>query len=102
MSQTHSLPLEGLQGKLSNRAYRALVRHGFTTVNEVIEAYPSRLLKVNGFGLASLREIESIFFPGIHYKPTLKRDINKKFKDSLSPQLESYIFSMQDKLPPDI
>ncbi|TDS68876.1 DNA-directed RNA polymerase subunit alpha C-terminal domain-containing protein [Comamonas sp. JUb58] len=65
----HATPLAG---KLSNRAFNALARHNITTVEEVIAAYPERLLKLAGFGLQSLREVEAVFFPGQCYLAELK------------------------------
>lgn len=65
----HATPLAG---KLSNRAFNALARHNITTVEEVMAAYPERLLKLAGFGLQSLREVEAVFFPGQCYLAELK------------------------------
>lgn len=65
----HATPLAG---KLSNRAFNALARHNITTVEAVIAAYPERLLKLAGFGLQSLREVEAVFFPGQCYLADLK------------------------------
>lgn len=78
----HATPLAG---KLSNRAFNALARHSITTVEEVKAAYPERLLKLSGFGLQSLREVEAVFFPGQRYLAELKHGQRptKRMHDSL-------------------
>lgn len=72
LTDAHAAHVTPLAGKLSNRAFNALARHNITTVEEVVAAYPERLLKLAGFGLQSLREVEAVFFPGQCYLAELK------------------------------
>ncbi|WP_460481253.1 DNA-directed RNA polymerase subunit alpha C-terminal domain-containing protein [Comamonas humi] len=69
MINTLSTPLIPLPGKLSKRTYNSLARNGFITVQQVIKAYPHNLLRIHGFGLAALREVERAFLPGSCYIP---------------------------------
>lgn len=93
----HATPLAG---KLSNRAFNALARHSITTVEEVKAAYPERLLKLSGFGLQSLREVEAVFFPGQCYLAQLKHGQrpSKRMHDSLPGPLELAQSSQADVL----
>lgn len=93
----HATPLAG---KLSNRAFNALARHSITTVEEVKAAYPERLLKLSGFGLQSLREVEAVFFPGQCYLAQLKHGQrpSKRMHDSLPGSLELAQSSQADVL----
>ncbi|MEJ5125824.1 helix-hairpin-helix domain-containing protein [Comamonas sp. MYb21] len=48
---------------------RRLARNGILTEDQLRAAYPEKLMKINSFGLGSLREVERIFFPGHRYDP---------------------------------
>ncbi|MFE1574283.1 hypothetical protein ACFIQG_21165 [Comamonas odontotermitis] len=63
-----------LNSKFSNRTINVLLRHGFKTREEVMSAYPERLLRLTGFGLNALREVERNFFPGQFFSPVSRRD----------------------------
>lgn len=58
-----------LNKRLSRRTLNSLGRHAITTVDQVIEAYPERLLKLNGVGMTVLRDIERTLFPGQQFQP---------------------------------
>lgn len=62
-------PRTPLPETLSTRAHNALARFGITTVEQVVEAYPEGLLKIPGFGRASLRDVEAALFPWQRYTP---------------------------------
>jgi len=51
-----------LNGALSPATVQALARGGITTVDELLVTAPQDLLKIWGFSVAKLREIESIFY----------------------------------------
>jgi DNA-directed RNA polymerase alpha subunit len=53
-----------LNGALSPKTVRALARAGITTVAQLREAGPERLLRIQGFGTMKLWEIENAFFTG--------------------------------------
>ena len=54
---------------LSPRATKALARNGIETIDQIVANYPKNLLRINGFGLASLRAVEAAFLPGKTYSP---------------------------------
>ncbi len=58
-----------LNKRLSRRTLNSLGRHAITTVDQVVEAYPERLLKLNGVGMTVLRDIERTLFPGQQFQP---------------------------------
>lgn len=58
---------------LSNRTLNTLARYGITTVEQVTDAYPVRLLKIPGFGLTALREVEIALFPWQQYTPARRK-----------------------------
>lgn len=62
-----------LPEKLSSRTRNTLARSGITTVEQVMDAYPIRLLKLPGFGMIALRDIEKALFPWQQYMPARKR-----------------------------
>ncbi|MCD2165825.1 helix-hairpin-helix domain-containing protein [Comamonas koreensis] len=59
-------PLDGL---LSDRIIRILVKNGVDSVEGVRQAYPLRLLRMHGIGMMRLRHIEMAFFPDQCYEP---------------------------------
>jgi DNA-directed RNA polymerase alpha subunit len=58
-----------LNKRLSRRTLNSLGRHAITTVDQVVDAYPERLLKLNGVGMTVLRDIERTLFPGQQFQP---------------------------------
>ncbi|MBB6578337.1 DNA-directed RNA polymerase alpha subunit [Comamonas odontotermitis] len=62
-----------LPERLSNRTLNTLARNGITTAEQVADAYPIRLLKIPGFGLTALREVEMALFPWQQYTPTRRK-----------------------------
>ena len=50
-----------LPEKLSSRTRNTLARSGITTVEEVMDAYPIRLLKLPGFGIEWLGVYDDCF-----------------------------------------
>lgn len=61
-----------LPKSLSIRALNALARNGINSVEQVVKAYPEGLLKMQGLGLESLRDIEMALFPWQRYTPPPK------------------------------
>ncbi|NBQ85967.1 MAG: hypothetical protein EBU07_00550 [Betaproteobacteria bacterium] len=55
--------------RLPERVRRALWRNNITTAQQVVALYPQRLLKLPGFGIYCLRQVEQVFFPGQRYEP---------------------------------
>ena len=78
--------------KLSARTVNALAKNGIHSVDEIKAGYPKRLLRLTGFGMRALREVEATFFPGLKYEPT-----SRKAKRQPSVELLNYL---QSKLPP--
>lgn len=68
-SPTQHVKGSSLNGALSTRTVRALARAGITTVEQLREAGPERLLRIPGFGIQKLQEIESAFFAKKMHKP---------------------------------
>lgn len=77
-----------LNKRLSRRTLNSLGRHAITTVDQVVEAYPERLLKLNGVGMTVLRDIERTLFPGQQFQPDSGR--YKTWSDDASsyPQVD--------------
>jgi DNA-directed RNA polymerase alpha subunit len=66
-----------LNGVLTPKTVRSLARAGIFTVVQLREADPERLLRIQGFGIQKLREIERVFFAGE------RRDVEPIQGDSL-------------------
>jgi hypothetical protein len=58
-----------LRDGLKRRTYNTLARNGLLTVEDVIAAYPLRLLRLEGFGFSMLREVERLFLPEKCFAP---------------------------------
>ena len=72
-------PPTPLPGSLAKRTLNALGRHGITSVEQVVWAYPERLLRLAGFGLTALRDVERVLFPWRQYTPMrLRRSTQSK------------------------
>lgn len=69
MTKACLAPPTPLPGQLSKRTLNALARHGITSVEQVMDAYPERLLRLSGFGLTALRDVEKVLFPWQQYNP---------------------------------
>lgn len=80
-----------LPEKLSSRTRNTLARSGITTVEEVMDAYPIRLLKLPGFGMIALRDIEKALFPWQQYMPARKKP-GRKPKLPTGPVLHELYF----------
>lgn len=80
-----------LPEKLSSRTRNTLARSGITTVEEVMDAYPIRLLKLPGFGMIALRDIEKALFPWQQYTPARKKS-GRKPKLPTGPVLHELYF----------
>ena len=78
--------------KLSTRTVNALAQNGIHSVDEIMANYPIRLLRLTGFGIHALREVEAAFFPGFKYEPR-----SRKTKRRSSVELLNYL---QSTLPP--
>ncbi|WP_184709707.1 DNA-directed RNA polymerase subunit alpha C-terminal domain-containing protein [Comamonas odontotermitis] len=64
MAKSFSPQYSPLTNRLTTRALNALARRGIISEEQVAKAYPNDLLKTPGFGLVSLREVETVFFLG--------------------------------------
>ena len=53
-----------LNGVLSPATVQALARGGITTVEQLRTMNPKQLMKIDGFGVGKLREIEGVFLMG--------------------------------------
>ncbi|MFE1574443.1 DNA-directed RNA polymerase subunit alpha C-terminal domain-containing protein [Comamonas odontotermitis] len=65
---------------LSTRTFNILARHGVDTVEDIKALYPQKLLRLHGFGMTGLREIEAIFFPTLRYEPHRYEKIGRPHK----------------------
>lgn len=52
-----------LNGVLTPATVQALARGGVMTAEQLIEKEPKDLLKIEGFGLTKLKEVERVFYP---------------------------------------
>lgn len=68
-------PLDGL---LKRRLVNTLERHGIKTVEQLKEAYPKKLMRIEGFGLTSLRAVEAAFFPDRNFEVEAKSPRRRK------------------------
>lgn len=68
-------PLEGL---ITRRILITLRRHGIKTVEQLVAAYPWRLVEITGFGIKALREVEATFFDGQRFEPMKTRKAIKR------------------------
>ena len=68
-------PLDGL---LKRRLVNTLERHGIKTVEQLKEAYPKKLMRIEGFGLTSLRAVEAAFFPDKNFEAEVKSPRRRK------------------------
>ena len=58
---------------LSTRTTRRLARAGIDTIEQIRANYPERLLRVEGFGITSLRAVEAAFFPDQKFDPKARK-----------------------------
>ena len=77
---------------LSARTLNVLARNGIHSIEEIRTHYPNRLLRLTGFGMHALREVEAALFPGAKYDLR-----SEKSKRQPSVELLHYLHSM---LPP--
>lgn len=54
---------------LPSRTARTLARAGIDTIEQIKARYPEKLLRIEGFGMRSLRAVEAVFFPGQKFDP---------------------------------
>jgi DNA repair protein RadC len=66
---SHHVEDSSLNGTLAPATVRALARAGITKVEQLREAGPERLLRIQGLGIQKLQEIESAFFAGKMHEP---------------------------------
>lgn len=76
---------------LPTRTVRTLARAGIDTIEQIKANYPKKLLRIEGFGMRSLRAVEAAFVPDQKYDPeprTYKRDRRvSKRREELSQHL---------------
>lgn len=72
--------LEGtpLEGQVTRRILLTLRRHGIKTVEQLVAAYPLRLVEITGFGIKALRDVEATFFDGQRFEPMKTRKAIKR------------------------
>ncbi|MEJ5151077.1 helix-hairpin-helix domain-containing protein [Comamonas sp. MYb396] len=58
-----------LQGLLPPHLWRVLARNGITTIEQVAQSYPEKLLQMPSVGPRTFRKIEESLFPGKRYAP---------------------------------
>ncbi|MEJ5152769.1 DNA-directed RNA polymerase subunit alpha C-terminal domain-containing protein [Comamonas sp. MYb396] len=71
--ETEDLDGTSLEGLVSRRVLITLRRHGIKTVQQLVAAYPRRLVEITGFGIKALREVEATFFDGQRFEPMKSR-----------------------------
>ncbi|GAB2813772.1 hypothetical protein GCM10027276_13210 [Comamonas piscis] len=71
--ETDDLDGTSLEGLVSRRVLITLRRHGIKTVQQLVVAYPRRLVEITGFGIKALREVEATFFDGQRFEPMKSR-----------------------------
>lgn len=71
--ETEDLDGTSLEGLVSRRVLITLRRHGIKTVQQLMAAYPRRLVEITGFGIQALREVEATFFEGQRFEPMKSR-----------------------------
>jgi hypothetical protein len=71
--ETDDLEGTSLEGLVSRRVLITLRRHGIKTVQQLVTAYPRRLVGITGFGIKALREVESTFFDCKRFEPMKSR-----------------------------
>ena len=79
---------------LSARTANVLIRNGIHSVDEIKANYPKGLLRLTGFGMRALREVEAVFFPGFRYGQK-----SAKAKRLPSDELAAYLRSKASKPP---
>lgn len=78
---------------LSPRAVNALARCGIKTVDQIRASYPHGLLRVHGFGMLSLRAVETAFFPGERFDPEFGVPMVSRKASMRSEDLARYLRS---------
>jgi len=78
---------------LSPRAVNALARCGIKTVDQIRSSYPHGLLRVHGFGMLSLRAVETAFFPGERFEPEFGVPMGSRTTSVLSEELAEHLRS---------
>lgn len=71
--ETGDLDGTSLEGLVSRRVLITLRRQGIKTVQQLVAAYPRRLIEITGFGIKALREVEAVFFDGQRFEPMKSR-----------------------------
>ncbi|WP_394681867.1 DNA-directed RNA polymerase subunit alpha C-terminal domain-containing protein [uncultured Comamonas sp.] len=71
--ETEDLEGTSLEGLVSRRVLITLRRNGIKTVQQLVAAYPRRLVDITGFGIKALREVETVFFDGQRFEPMKSR-----------------------------
>lgn len=61
-----------LHERLPSHLWKALARNGITTLEQVEQAYPDKLLVMPYIGPRTFRQIEEHLFPGQRYVPSPK------------------------------
>lgn len=84
-----------LEQLISTRARNALARCGIETREQIMSAYPERLLRVPGFGLRAFREVEAAFFPGERYVPKARNYRLKRTQNLLDDELGRFLHFRQ-------
>lgn len=78
---------EIIKSILPLRAINALAMHGIRSVEQIKANYPHGLLRARGFGMQSLRAVESAFFPGQSYDPNYRVPLSSRGASNISELL---------------
>ena len=79
---------------LSARTANVLMRNGIHSVDDIKANYPKGLLRLTGFGMRALREVEAEFFPEFKYDQR-----SAKAKHLPNDELTEYLRSKASKPP---
>jgi len=77
------------------RTVRALEKGGITNVEQLKASYPEGLIRLQGFGMGSLRAVEAVFFKDLKYVRQRKKLPKGKRIPSLSEDLAAFLRTQQ-------
>lgn len=73
------------------RTVRVLARGGIDTIEQIKASYPEKLLRVHGFGINSLRDVEVAFFPGEKYTRKPRKHVRGRRNTFIGEELSQYL-----------
>lgn len=78
---------------LTTRTVNTLARNGINTIEQIKLNYPENLLRINGFGICALREVEAAFFPREKYQRKVRKHNIGRPQQAISEELARYLHS---------